>query len=198
MSGDIVISDGRSGNKAKVDLQNRLHTAAVSKSAVIDASIDGETFFITTGTVSLTSDTESWLLYVKNDDTVQWVVESIEASFGASAGGSGDSFNQFNVGATEGTLIDSGIDIPAINLNIGSPKKLSSTVKLGGEGKTLTNGINTPKTLIPEGSLIRTFSAGPVVIPPGSAFAIAYTPPSGNTSQNTSTQIVVFRDINNG
>ncbi len=198
MSGEIVIKDGSGGNVAKVDDQKRLHTAAVSKSAVIDASINGETFFITTGNVNLTSGNESWLLYVKNDDTVQWVVESIEAAFGESTGGSGDMFNQFNVGATEGTLIDSGADLPAINLNIGSPKRLAATIKLGAEGSTITNGINTPKTLIPEGSLIRMFSAGPVVIPPGASFAVAYTPPVGNTSQNTSVQIVIFRDINDG
>lgn len=198
MSGAITIKDGKGGNVAKVDSKNRLHTAAVSKSAVIDASTNGETFFMTTGSVNLTNDNEAWLLYVKNDDTVQWVVESIEASYGASTGGSGDSFNQFNVGATEGTLISEGIDLPAINLNIGSPKSLPSTVKLGGQGKTITNGINTPKTLIPEGSIIRTFSAGPVVIPPGSVFAVAYTPPVGNTNQNTSTQIVIFRDVNDG
>ena len=198
MSGEIVIKDGSGGDVAKVDSQNRLHTAAVSTSAVIDSSINGETFFITTGSVNLADDNEAWLLYVKNDDIAQWVVESIEASFGVSTGGSGDMFSQFNVGATEGTLIDAGIDLPAINLNIGSPKKLPSTIKLGGQGKTITNGINTPKTLIPDGSLIRPFSAGPVVIPPGSTFAVAYTPPSGNTRQNTSVQIVIFRDINNG
>ncbi len=198
MSGDSRIVDGSSGNSAKVDDGNRLHTAAVSKSAVVDASINGETFFMTTGSVNLTTDTESWLLYIKNDDTLQWVVESLQASYGASTGGAGDIFNQFNVGATEGTLISAGIDIPAINLNIGSPKQLPSTVKLGGEGKTITNGVNTPKTLIPEGELVRTFAAGPVVIPPGSTFAVAFTPPVGNTSMNVSAQIVIFRDVNNG
>jgi hypothetical protein len=197
MSGDSRIIDGRSGNAAKVDIVNRLHVDAVSRSSVVDASINGETFFITTGSVNLTTDSESWLLYAKNDDTVQWVVESIEAAFGAS-NGSGDSFSQFNVGATEGTLISAGVDIPAINLNIGSPNQLPSTIKLGGEGSTITNGLNTPVTLIPEGSLIRMFSAGPVVIPPGTSFAIAYTPPSGNTGMNTSVQIVIFRDIDNG
>jgi hypothetical protein len=198
MSGDSTIVDGRSGSTAKVDKNNRLNTAAVSKDAVVEASINGDTFFITTGTVNLTTDTESWLLYVKNEDTVQWVVDSIAAAFGVSTGGSGDSFNQFNVGATEGTLISAGVDLPAINLNIGSPKQLPSTIKLGGEGKTITNGINTPQTLEPEGLLSREFEAGPVVIPPGASFAIAYTPPAGNTSQNTSVQIVIFRELDNG
>jgi hypothetical protein len=136
-------------------------------------------------------------LYVKNDDDVQWVVDSIAAHMGATDG-VGDSFHQFNVGATEGTLIADGIDLPGINLNIGSPKQLESTIKLGGQGKTITNGINTPKTLEPEGLLAREFEAGPVVIPPGTSFAVAYTPPTGNTSQNTSVQIVIFRDVNNG
>lgn len=197
MSGESTIKDGSGGNVARVDGKKRLHTASVSKSAVIDSSINGETFFMTTGSVNLTNDAESWLLYVENDDTVQWVVESLAAHMGAT-NGVGDSFHQFNVGATEGTLIDDGIDLPAINLNIGSPKKLPSTIKLGGQGKTITNGINTPKTLEPEGLVAREFEAGPVVIPPGSIFAVAYTPPVGNTSQNTSVQIVIFRDVNNG
>lgn len=194
MSGESTIADGRSGTTAKVDTNNRLTVASVSKAAVIDSSLNGNTFFMTTGSVNLTSDSESWLLFLRNNDTVQWVVESLEAAFGVTDG-VGDSFIQFNVGATEGTLISEGVDLPAINLNIGSPKQLPSTVKLGGEGKTLTNGINTPKTLIPEGSLVRTFTAGPVIIPPGVSFSIAYTPPPGNTDQNVSTQIVIFREI---
>lgn len=197
MSGDIVIKDGSSGRSAKVDSNGRVAVASVSKSAVIDASINGETFFITTGSVNLTDAAEAWLLYVKNDETVQWVVESIAAHMGATDG-VGDSFHQFNVGATEGTLISAGIPLPAINLNIGSPKQLESTIRLGGQGKTITNGINTPKTLEPEGLLIREFEAGPVVIPPGTSFAVAYTPPAGNTSQNTSVQIVIFRDTDDG
>lgn len=194
MSGESTIKDGRGGETARVGKNNRLFTDTISKDAVIDSSLNGNTFFMTTGSVNLTSDSESWLLFLKNNDTFQWVVESLEAAFGATDG-VGDSFVQFNVGATEGTLISEGVDLPAINLNIGSPKQLPSTVKLGGEGKTLTNGVNTPKTLIPEGSKVRTFTAGPVIIPPGVSFSIAYTPPSGNTNQNVSAQIVIFREI---
>jgi hypothetical protein len=195
MSGDSVITDGRTGKTAKVDDDNRLNTAAVVKSAAIQASIDGDTFFLTTGSVNLTTDNESWLLYAKNEDTVPWVVDSIAAAYGASTDGGGDAFNQFNVGASEGTLIDAGADLPAINLNIGSPKQLAGMFKLGGEGSTVTNGVNTPKTLVPEGLLVREFPAGPVTIPPGASFAVAYTPPVGNTSQNTTVQIVIFREL---
>jgi hypothetical protein len=128
---------------------------------------------------------------------VNWIVDSIAAVYGKSDG-SGDAFNQFNVGATEGTLIDEGIDLPAINLNIGSSKQLPATIKLGGQGKTITNGINTPKTLVPEGLLTRVFPAGPVIIPPGTIFAVAYTPPPGNTSQNTTIQTVIYKESNDG
>lgn len=193
MAGDNTIVDGRTGKTAEVDARNRLSTAAVAKTAAIDASLNGDTFFITTGSVNLTNDTISWLLYVKNDDTVPWVVASLAASYGASDG-VGDAINQFNVGATGGTLIDAGTDAPAINLNIGSPKQLAVTAKLGVEGSTLTNGVNTPPTLVPAGMIIREFQAAPVVIPPGAAFAAGYQPPSGNTSQNTTVQIVIFRE----
>ena len=193
MSGPATIQDGQTGRTAKVDSRNRLTTASVSKTAAIDASLNGDTFFITTGSVNLTTDTESWLLYVKNDDDVAWVVSSLAAVYGATDG-SGDALNQFNVGATEGTLIDSGIDLPAINLNIGSPKQLPITAKRGAQGSTVTNGVSTPPTLVPEGMIIREFQAAPVVIPPGSAFAAAYTPPAGNTGQNVTVQIVVFRE----
>lgn len=193
MSGPATIEDGRSGNTAKVDSENRLAVASVSKTAAINASLEGDTFFITTGSVNLTDDSESWLLYVKNNDTVPWVVASLAATYGASDG-VGDAMNQFNVGATDGTLLTEGIDLPGINLNIGSPKQLASTIKLGGQGKTLTGGTDTPPTLVPEGMIIREFQAAPVVIPQGSSFAAAYTPPTGNTSQNTTIQIVIFRE----
>lgn len=194
MSGPATIVDGRTGKTAEVDERNRLSTLAVSKTAAIDASLNGDTFFITTGSVNLTSDGESWLLYLKNEDIVPWVVASLAAVYGESTGGSGDAQNQFNVGASEGTLISAGVDLPAINLNIGSPKQLAATVRGGGEGSALDNGINTPPTLVPAGMIIREFQAAPVVIPPGSAFAAAYKPPVGNTSQNTTVQIVIFRE----
>ena len=193
MGSPSTIVDGRTGQTAEVDSRNRLSTASVSKAAAIDASLNGDTFFVTTGSVNLTNDTISWLLYVKNTDTVPWVVASLAATYGATDG-SGDALNQFNVGATSGTLIDSGADLPAINLNIGSPKQLPITAKLGAEGSTLTNGVNTPPTLVPAGMIIREFQAAPVVIPPGTAFAAGYTPPAGNTSQNTTVQIVIFRE----
>jgi len=195
MSGDTVIQDGRSGNSAKVGANNRLHTDAISKAAVIESSLNGDTYIFTTGSINLTSDSISWILFAKNTDTVPWVVESITATYGKSTGGSGDSFNQFNTGATSGTLVDDGVDSVGINLNIGSPKPLTAIVKIGGEGKTITDGLNAPITLIPEGALFRTFPAGPVVVPPGTSFAVAFTPPVGNTNQNTAVQVVFFREL---
>jgi len=190
--GKILISDGLTSKTARVDARNRLHTLAITRQESVDASLEGDTFFITTGLVNLTSNDLSYFLFVKNNEKVDWIIDSLIGGYGATDG-TGDSFNLFNVGAENGTLISSGFDLPAINLNIGSPEQLDATIKLGGEGSTITDGQNTPPTLIPATTTFRRFTVGQIIIPPGTNFSIAYQPPTGNTGQNVDVQIVLHR-----
>lgn len=190
--GKILISDGLTGKTVRVDSRNRLSTVSITRPESVDASLEGNTFFITTGLVNLISDDLSYFLYVENNENVDWIIDSLIGGYGTTDG-VGDSFNLFNVGAQNGTLITSGFDLPAINLNIGSPEQLDATIKLGGEGSTITDGQNTPPTLIPATTTFRRFTVGQIVIPPGTNFSIAYQPPTSNTSQNVDVQIVLHR-----
>ncbi|MBV1929895.1 MAG: hypothetical protein KUG81_10350 [Gammaproteobacteria bacterium] len=192
MSGVSIISDGRTGNKAGVSDENRLLTASVSQPHAVASSLNGDTFFIETGLINLTSDTLSHLLYFKNTDGQSWGVESWSATFGATDG-TGDVVNIFTFAPTGGTLLDSGTDGVVANLNFGSAKQLGVVVKIGAEGSTLTGGAQTPDTLIPEGVSFREFPASPIIIPAGASIAAGFKPPPGNTSMNVSTQLVVYR-----
>ena len=193
MSGMSVIKDGASGNTAQVDSNNRLSTAAVTKSEAVASSLIGDTYFISTGTVNLTDDGMSQILYIENNESVNWIVDSLSATYGAT-NGVGDYFNLFTVGPTGGTIIDTGVDLPAINLNIGNSKPLGATIKLGGQGDTVIGGRSTPLTLIPEGTIFRLFPASPIVIAPGTSVAVGFQPPAGNSSMNVTAQTVIYRE----
>lgn len=193
MTGPSIIIDGLTSDSARVDKQNRLSTLAVTKRQIVSSSLDGDAFFISTGLINLTSDSESWLLSVRNNESMDWIVESLFASYGASDG-TGDIQNRFASGASTGTLFSAGLDIPASNLNLGSAKELDATVKVGAEASTVTDGLQSLPVLIPEGTRSVLFPAGPLVIAPGTSLSAAFTPPTGNTDMNVLIQMNVYRE----
>ena len=192
MSGVSTITDGLTGNTARVDSENRLHTRSVSVPQAVNASTDGDTFFIDTGMVNLTSDGISYLLHFKNNGLESWGIESWTASFGETDG-TGDTLNHFTFQASEGTLFSAGAQSAGINLNFGSSNQLDADVIIGAEGLTVTDGNTINPTLIPAGTLPHLFPASPIIIAPGSSISSAFQPPTGNTSMNVSMQLVIFR-----
>ena len=197
MSGLTLIGDGPSGRTAGVDHRNRLKTSAVVEDEATFASLNGDTFNLTTGTVNLTSDNESWLLYGKNEDLDIWVVESIVLAFGASDG-VGDFFQTTKVNPTAGTLVDSGSALgTSFNLNLGSSKVLLGTVLVGQEGSTLTDGNQPRNILMTEFPDVRILETGPIVIPPGTSFALGIIPPTGNTGMNVAINVTIYRQNGN-
>ena len=194
MSGIVAIVDALTQVAARVTRQNRLLVAASSQPQSITQALFGEAFIITTGSVNLTTDAVSHLLYIKNNERINWVIESLTGTFGATDG-SGDGFAQFTIGPSAGTLVSGGTDIVPANLNFGSPNRLTGVFKVGGTGSTITDGISAAPTLVPAGLTSREFPAQPLVIAPGSSFAIGFQPPTGNTSMNVQIQVPVYREV---
>lgn len=187
------IIDPRNGNAAAVDNKGRMAALASTKDEAVDASIDGDTYYLSTQPVNLTTDGESWLYYLENTDTVAWVVSSMFATIGATVGGSGNGAFLFGQNITGGTVADAGNpDILPANLNTASRKPLPAVAKLGGEGRTavLAGG---SEFLWPAGVAFQTFPGGPIVIAPGTSFVFGFRPPTGNTSQDVQFSMTLYR-----
>ena len=189
-----TISDGQTGSTAGVNSRNMLETFSVTQQDSTDASLGGNTFFVTHDIVTLTTDNQSFVFYVKNDDTVDWVVNEFQSFYGKSENGSGDLSSTFIINPTGGSLIANEVAGFAGNMNLGSPKVLLGSIFKGVEGDTITGGVSVPDNLVPAESSSDNFTAGPIVIAAGTSFAFGATPPVGNTSMNVKFTIIIHRD----
>lgn len=187
----VMIADGLTLETARV-VDNRLETSAVTTSGPVDAALKGDIYFISTGVVNLTGSGDSFLFYVKNEEVVGLIVDSITATFGATDG-VGDSFVKIVIQPTGGTLLTTAVDGLGGNLNIGSPKPLEATVKIGSQDDTVEGGSPPINTLIPSGVDFRRFAAEPIIIAPNTGFAMGIQPPAGNTSMNVALQMIAYR-----
>lgn len=192
-----VIKSGADGNTANVDDSGRLRTFAVTQDQDVASATDGQAFLITHPIVNLTDDTESFVFYLENDDTVPWILRDIRAVFGKSSGANGGEFSSRTVVNPTGGTILSGDSGAAINLQVGAPQILPSTVKSGGQGITATGGSSLFPSIITEDQDTVAFIGGPLILPPSTSFAYAVTPATGNTSINIKVSILAFRDLEN-
>jgi len=189
----VVIKSGDNGNTAKVTFDGRLQTSSVSQSNSINSSLSGDTFFIGPGIVELTDSGLSELLYVKNDDFFDWVIDTIDTTFGASTGAPGKEFTTvFTVNPVGGTLITAGTQSEALQTNLGSAKPLTATILLGSQGSTITGGIPVEE-LVPRDSIEQLFRGGPIIATPGSSFSIGVRPAIGNTSIRVDMSVILYR-----
>lgn len=191
----VVIKDGKTGQTAKVDNQNRLTTFAVTHTNATESSIDGDLYNINAGIITLTSANVSSLLFLKNTDLVNWVVSRVFYNIDASTGGSGSLLADVVANATAGTLISAGTDFTAFNLNFGSAEVLTAILKKGAEGSTLTDGEVRVSTLIPSAGTRVLIPFDSVVLEPGSSFSIQITPPTGNTSMDVQVGVNLHREV---
>lgn len=176
-----IIKDGRTGATAKVDANNRLHTQSRTLDIALAETLEGHSYDVSTeGGISLTDDSLSALIYIKNTGDEDLIVETIFVDSISSTGGVGSGFMNWVLNPTGGTLVDAATDCKVINRRIGNPVNLSATAfKASTTGQTLTGGdiIQFPS---PAGAGIP--FGKPFVIPKGQAFGVNYQPPTGNTS----------------
>lgn len=148
---------------------------------------DGRAYFVTTGVLDITSDTESGILYVKNTSERDIFVVGTQTYLGESTGGTGPSIPKLYINPNAGTLITGteGVDYTvgtAVNSN--TSKLLSDPfdgiIRVGGEGTTLSSAFPAvPSLMTPPGETRPIIAA---VVPKGGALAAGFVPPPGNTS----------------
>ena len=188
------IQDGTgSGYRARVNSDNHLHTRAISESGGTDAALAGNLYNINTETINLTSANASALLYMKNTDTVPWIVNRVFYNAGPSTGGTGDFLAEVIANPSAGTLVSGGSALTPHNLNFGSSKELVGTVLKGAEGSTITDGTVRVSTIIPVAGARVLISFDSIILEPGSSIAVRITPQSGNSSMDIQVGFNLYR-----
>lgn len=179
----IVDGLGR-GFVAEVNSENKFQVNSVNEEQSVFETFRGRSYNINTGTISLTSTSESALLYVKNDSsTDDLVLTAAIYLLGYTQGTTGEHRVRLVRNPSAGTLISSGTAISATNRDHGSANVLSATLKKGAEGSTVTDGVTTVDSLFPSSGRY-VIGLGALVLRPGNSIVTAVTPRTGTTSMN--------------
>jgi len=164
-----------------VTTDNQLKTLAVTRSIFTQINIEGDAYNINTGEITLTNDTETPVLYLKNNETRDLLITAVAVGMKDSTGGSDLATIKVIRNPATGTIVSgaSAVDISS-NRNYGSFNSLEVDVYKGATGSTMTDG--TDHILFFQGDSGRLFAAIDEVIPKGTSIGVKITPPSGNTS----------------
>jgi len=178
-----IIQDG-AGTKRKLKITNA--NRALVQSVVIteedEAIIRGEGYQIVSGTQSFTGSTETGILYIKNNDDRDFVLDRAVLILGSAVGASSDADWTFTVlrNPTQGTTIDNASPAGVSNSNHGSANTPNVTSYKGPEGSTLTNGTGAPQPI--KQSIDRIILPLGRRLPKGTSIGFKITPPAGVTS----------------
>jgi len=181
------VQDGTGkGYLAKVDSDNRLYTKSVVSTEQEHESSNGLAYNINTGIITLTNATKTPVLYLKNNEEFDLIIDTVLYMTGASTGGSGNVLVEIVRNPTAGTIVSGASDVEMnVNRNFGSTRSLSANAYKGATGNTLTDGVKFIESILSTATQRVAVSVGAVIIPKGSSMAIQITPPTGNTSMAT-------------
>ena len=181
------VQDGTGkGYLAKVDSDNRLYTKAIVSTEQEHESANGLAYNINTGIITLTNATKTPVLYLKNNEEFDLIIDTVLYMTGASTGGSGNVLVEIVRNPTAGTIVSGASDVEMnVNRNFGSTRSLSANAYKGATGNTLTDGVKFIESILSTATQRVAVSVGAVIIPKGSSMAIQITPPTGNTSMAT-------------
>jgi hypothetical protein len=168
-----IINDGTGkGNSLKVDGNNRAHVQSVSEDESLHSAELGDAYNVNTGNLSLTGD--GTLIYLKNNETKDFVVEAL--AFGNDGSGTHSKSPRYTLirNPSAGDLIT---DATAVsmnqNRNFGSNKTLTANAYKGKTSGTITGGDD---IAILEGTGDgRDFFSINFVLPKGSSLAVKWT-----------------------
>lgn len=129
------------GLLAKVGLDNRLYTRAVTATETQEAMRKGDAYNINTGDISLTSADASAIMYFKNKETRNYHLTALAVGVGVLPAPTDIGLVTLVRNPTAGTIIDNALAVAQNeNRNFGSSNVLDATVYKGAEGYTFTDG----------------------------------------------------------
>ena len=176
------IKDGTgTGNVARVDSENKLAVRAVQETEFEKAVLGGRAFNINTEFLTITTDTEHALLYLKNNEDRPLIVAAWFIGTDAGTNGANLGLVRTYYNPTGGTIISGGTNLTPVNRNAGNSRTLVADIKAGGQGFTFT-GQDTPAVLYQTQTVSsRVFGNVFLVLPKGSSLVATYDPNGAET-----------------
>jgi hypothetical protein len=185
-----IIDGTGAGYKVEVTSGNRLKATSIVLSESKNANAIGESFLISSGYVTYTVATNQALLYVKNNENRDLIIDRFNFNLQASTGGAVD-YGRF-VFYKNPTSITNGTAKDAVNLNFGSSVLYDIDAEYGnGSTSAFVGGTTFASPLVGEGEVF--FIEGNIVLPKGTSIGISYIPPAGNTSQAVAVALNIFK-----
>ena len=171
----MIFEDGKgTGNKARVDANNRLHVQSNQETEELQAIVEGDGYTINTGELAYTA--AGTMLFISNNEDKDLVVSSI--AVGLNNLGTHSDIPRITVerNTTGGDLGFSDNTAVAMNANrnFGSAKTLTADVYAGKSGGTSTGG--TDAMLFFQGPNGRLFATINLIVPKGQNIAITIDP----------------------
>lgn len=177
---ELEIKDGTGGgNRAKVG-SNRIYTNALTTSSFEDKVISGSAYNVNTEFLTITTDAEHSLLYIKNNELKTLVLDAwfIGTDLGTNGASLGLAKVYYN--PTGGTIISGGTSVDLVNRLGGSSQLDDITVLKGGEGFT-TTGLGTPVLYQTQGVGSRAFGNVKLAIESKNSLVVTYKPNGAET-----------------
>jgi len=180
----IVIEDGNGkGFTAGVTKNNRVQVSGINLTLTEAATESGDTYNINSSAITLTTSGESGILYLKNNENRNLIIDNIIINIKDYVGTDGQPTLKIYKKPTAGTLISAATTGSQSNRNYGSSKTLDITNYEGVEGSTITASDSSLEVYLPSTALGTLISFSTIIVlPKGSSVAVSYTPPSGITS----------------
>lgn len=159
------------GTCAEVSSDNKLRVRAISETTIDHASENGNSYNINTGDIASLANGESALLYFKNGEDENLLIDAIAIGL---SDGDASGIQKITVikNPTAGTIISgaSAVDMNE-NRNFGSADSLSSSLAYkGADTLTFTDGIETAQFYMGDNG--RLFASTGFVLPKGTSIGI--------------------------
>lgn len=139
----MILNSGAGKNySAEVDVTNKLAVRSITESESVESTDLGNAYNINTGTIGLTSSTESAILYYKHNEDQPIIIEALAVGIGSAGTVTDSSVITLIKNPTTGTIISgaSAVDMNE-NRNFSSSNTLlNSLAYKGAEGNTFTDG----------------------------------------------------------
>lgn len=183
-----TIRDGKGrGFLAAVNSDHQIITRSVLVEQRLLSALDHNYYEATTGQITLTDDSETGIIYLKNDITsdMDLVIDRVFYDTWTSTGGTGnDGTLKYYINPT----ITGGTDIEPTNTNFGTSITATGTFK---KSLTTISGTSWWTAYITDKISIA-LEEGRIVLPSGYSFAISVAAPTGNTSMNIAINVAFY------
>lgn len=183
---ETTLLNGRGNGKFAQSVTESGHAQTLAITEPISSlfTIEGKNFETNTGFITLTTDVETAVFYLKNRTNDYFSLFSVKVGALDSTGAPGVAgVGHIHRNPNAGSLITGGTEIEGSlwNRNFDSTVVPEIEVRSGGDGETISGGKTIVRPLYMNATSTY-IGAGIVIIGPGSSFAISVTPPAGNTS----------------